>query len=150
MQDLDWNFGPDDALAHWPRAMPLAALVTGAPDAHWGRWTLLASPTAMVQARSASEIEHALAMAEQGTWLACLAYELGAHFEPRAAAHHRPPPDGWPVLLLAQCDALLRYDHDSHRWSAAPGAGSLVAAVAARVRAGERPHAGDPRARRVA
>jgi anthranilate/para-aminobenzoate synthase component I len=136
MADLDWNFTPDEALAHWPESAPLAALVTGSPDQRWGRLTVLAAPDETVEARTAPEIDAALARLETDAWTACLCYELGARFEPRAAVRGREPPDGWPALLLLRSRAQLRYDHAARRWSASPEAMPLARELAERVRAG--------------
>ncbi|MFO0961780.1 MAG: anthranilate synthase component I family protein [Phycisphaerales bacterium] len=145
MADLDWNFTPDEALAHWPESTPLAALVTGSPDPRWGRLSILAAPDELVEARTAPEIDAALARLETDAWTACLGYELGARFEPRACVRGRVPPDGWPALLLLRSRAQLRYDHATRRWSATPEAAALARALGERVRAG----AADARGARI-
>ena len=51
MTELDWNRTPEDVLAHWPDALPLAALVTGAGHGGHARLSMLAVPEETVECR---------------------------------------------------------------------------------------------------
>ena len=141
MHPNDRKFTPLQAIDAWPPERPLAALVTASPDARWGRWSVLASPTRVVSARTHEE---ALAVVEEasadgGTWIASLSYELGAAFEPTAMPRRRMPDDGWPLAILARCDARVVHDDASGGWRAeGDGAERLLAEVEARVARGER------------
>ena len=140
MQRLEWNLTPEQALAHWPDDLPLAALVTGSADPRWGRTTVLAAPDRTDESRDG---RHALELLEAASgdgnaWMVCACYELGGEFEPSALPRRRPPADGWPMLTLARCTARLEHDHATGAWTASPGAGALAARVASSAAAGDR------------
>lgn len=69
-------------------------------------------------------------LASEGLWMLALAYEWGALVEPTAMPRHRPPPDGWPLAVLAWCPAPLVYAHRDRRWHAQPAALALGRALA--------------------
>ena len=142
MHALDWKSTPEEVLAHWPPDAPLAAAVTAAPDARWGRTTVLAAPGRVVQAHDAATALRALDGLEHGAWIACLAYELGGVFEPRALPRARGTPDGWPLVTLAACDARLEHDHATGAWRATDAALPLAQAISTRMAAGTRDVAG--------
>jgi para-aminobenzoate synthetase component 1 len=85
------------------------------------------------EASAPSEAPRATAatLAAEGLWIVALAYEWGALAEPTAMPGHRPPPDGWPLAVLAWCPAPLVHDHAERRWHAHPAARALGAALAA-------------------
>lgn len=141
MHPNDRKFTPLQAIEAWPPERPLAALVTASPDERWGRWSMLAAPSRVVAARTHDEAVAAIeeASSDGGTWLASLAYELGAAFEPASMPRRRMPDDGWPLALLARCDARLLHDHASGEWRAEGDGGErLLAEVAPRAVRGER------------
>ncbi len=139
MTELDWNRTPEDVLAHWPDALPLAALVTGAGHGGHARLSMLAVPEETVECRTQDEALAALARAGAGgTWCVAASYELARAFEPTSLPRGRMPDDGWPLATLVRCGARLELDHVTGRWSAHGGAGALAAHVDARFRAGAR------------
>ncbi|MFM8784717.1 MAG: hypothetical protein ACKOFI_06095, partial [Phycisphaerales bacterium] len=78
MHPLDWTISPEEALAHWPDDVPLAALVTCAPDPAWGRWSMRAVAGETLELHDAAEALAAIRRAgEGGTWCAAISYELG-------------------------------------------------------------------------
>jgi anthranilate/para-aminobenzoate synthase component I len=139
MNPLDWTISPEEALAHWPDDAPLAALVTCAPDPAWGRWSMLAAPSETVELHDAAEALAAIRRAgEDGTWCVAISYELGGAFEPTALPRRRRPDDGWPLVVLARCDARLEHDHATGSWRASDAALPLAAEIARRVARGDR------------
>ncbi|MFM7798903.1 MAG: chorismate-binding protein, partial [Planctomycetota bacterium] len=122
---------PQDAIAAWPVDRPLAALVTGAPDLRWGRWSMLAAPSRTVSAWNHADAIAAIdeASRDGGTWAVSLAYELGAAFEPRSLPSARMPEDGWPLAILARCDDRAEFDHATGEWSFAGDGEALLAAA---------------------
>ena len=128
MHPLDWTISPEEALAHWPDDVPLAALVTCAPDAAWGRWSMLAAAGETLGLHEAPEALAAIRRAgEEGTWCAAISYELGGAFEQTALPRARRPDDGWPLATLVRCDARLEHDHATGRWHATDSAMPLAA-----------------------
>ncbi len=135
MHALPWTQTPREVIARWPREIPLAALVTGTPDARWGRWSMLAAPSRVREAFTADgAMEHLREAFAAGTWVVSLAYELGAAFEPTAIPSGRMPDDGWPLTMAAECADHLIHDHATGTWSASPSAGWLVEALEAGMR----------------
>jgi anthranilate/para-aminobenzoate synthase component I len=143
MQPNDRIFTPLQAIDAWPADRPLAALVTASPDGRWGRWSVLATPSRTVTARTHAEAIAAIEEASEdgGTWIVSLAYELGAAFEPTAMPRRRLPDDGWPLAILARCDARIVHDHETGTWRAEGDGDGLLDHVAARVAGGERDEA---------
>jgi anthranilate/para-aminobenzoate synthase component I len=143
MQPNDRIFTPLQAIDAWPADRPLAALVTASPDGRWGRWSVLATPSRTVTARTHVEAIAALEEASEdgGTWIVSLAYELGAAFEPTAMPRRRLPDDGWPLAILARCDARVVHDHQTGTWRAEGDGDGLLDHVAARVAGGDRDEA---------
>lgn len=141
MQHGDRKPLPQDAIDAWPDDRPLAALVTGAPDARWGRWSMVASPSRSVAAFTHADAVAAIEEASRdgGWWAVSLAYELGAAFEPRALPRARVPDDGWPLATLVRCDDRAMYDHSSGEWTFAGRGEALLADAAARAARGEPP-----------
>ncbi|MFM8731457.1 MAG: anthranilate synthase component I family protein [Phycisphaerales bacterium] len=143
MHPLDWTISPEEALAHWPDDVPLAALVTCAPDPAWGRWSMLAVAGETLELHDAAEALAAIRRAgEGGTWCAAISYELGGAFEPTALPRARRPDDGWPLVTLVRCDARLEHDHATGRWHATDAARPLAEMLAQRIARGERAAAG--------
>ena len=141
MRPLSWTQSPPEVIARWPRDIPLAALVTGTPDARWGRWSLLAAPSRVREAfTDEAALGHLREAFAEGTWVVSLAYELGAAFEPRAIPSGRGPDDGWPLSMTAECNDHLVHDHATGTWSASPSAAWLAEAVGACLQDGR----GDP------
>jgi anthranilate/para-aminobenzoate synthase component I len=143
MHPLDWTISPEEALAHWPDDVPLAALVTCAPDPAWGRWSMLAAAGETLELHQAPEALAAIRRAgEEGTWCAAISYELGGAFEPTALPRARRPDDGWPLATLVRCDARLEHDHATGRWHATDAAMPLAAMLSERIARGEPAAAG--------
>ena len=140
MSPNDRKFTPLQAIDAWPAERPLAALVTASPDERWGRWSVLAAPSRIVTARTHDEALAAIEEASEdgGTWIASLAYELGAAFEPTALPRRRLPDDGWPLAILARCDARIVHDHASGEWRAEGDGDELLREVGDRAASGER------------
>ncbi|MBL9140579.1 MAG: anthranilate synthase component I family protein [Phycisphaerae bacterium] len=156
-----WNMTPQDALAHWPSERPLAALITGAVHERWGRMSVLAQPSethtiawpghgADACRTALRELERTLAShawfevdatsasapsQASGLWIVSLAYEWGGLVEPSAMPRHRPPPDGWPLAVLAWCPHPLVYLHAERSWHAQPEAHELGELLHARAHA---------------
>lgn len=160
-----WPFQVREALRAWPADLPLAALTTGSAHTGAGTVSVLASPQrvhtvawrgadAPAAHASLAELESTLrrhawfqasgqpasphrarALAQQGVWIVSLGYEWGGLVEPRAMPRHRPPPDDWPLAVLAWCPAPLVLDHGTGLWHASPAAaplGDRIAELAAR------------------
>lgn len=139
MTELDWNCTPEVVLAHWPDALPLAALVTGAGHGDHARLSMLAVPTETVECRTHDDALAALARVgdeRDGTWCIAATYELARAFEPTSLPRARMPDDGWPLATLVRCGARLELDHATGRWTAHHGAESLAEELGGRMRAG--------------
>lgn len=134
-------------IAAWPRQAPIAALVSGAFDPRFARWSILAAPTGrLVHVHNrTSGIGSARQTAQQashdplrdldliwplsgqsnqnehipftGGWIGALSYRLGRIIEPMAASARAPTPDDRPVWEWLHCPKALVYDHAARRWS---------------------------------
>ena len=144
MKELDWKCTPEDALAAWPDALPLAALVTGEGHGRHARLSMLAVPAETVECATREEALDALARAGgdgAGTWCVAASYELAGAFEPSALPRGRVPDDGWPFATLVRCGGRLELDHATGRWTAHGDAGAATEAVGRALRDGARARA---------
>ncbi|NBX24621.1 MAG: anthranilate synthase component I family protein [Planctomycetes bacterium] len=125
---LPWRLQPIEAMARWPRDLPMAALVSGDRGA-WSRWSVLAVHGAWeVLHRGAGPDEvrpwlrhlarRALGDASlpgDGGWILQCGYELGAALEPATRAEARES-GAWPLAQAAPILAAAVHDAVSDRW----------------------------------
>lgn len=139
--DLPWRITPLEAMARWPAAVPLAALVSG-DDSPWSRWSVLAVPGPWQSLPAHADREACVAWlrerercawtgqscAFEGAWLLQLSYELGAALEPSTGAAARSP-DAWPLAQAAPVLAAAVHDARTGRWRRVGGATDLWPAI---------------------
>ena len=125
---LSWRCTPLEAMARWPAAVPLAALVSG-DDGPWSRWSVLAVPGSWRTLHAAGgaagvtgwmrdlarDAQGKASLPGDGGWIVQLSYELGAALEPAtgAAARH---PHAWPLAQAAPVTAAAVHDARTGRW----------------------------------
>jgi para-aminobenzoate synthetase component 1 len=129
LRTLDLRLTPEQALAAWPAAEPLAALVSAGESPH-ARWTILArpgqgtafNPTSPDEARAVLhelvDVTSTPAADEgppfrAGRFLA-LSYDLGRVLEP--AVGPAPHPLDIAHIHALDCDDALIHDHAHARW----------------------------------
>ncbi len=128
VRPLSWAFGADEAVARWPRDVPLAALVSGGAG-RWSRWSVFTAP--VVSESSYGVGDDALGVADRwrcraepvtadgerlpfaGGWVCGIEYGVGAAIEPRAAGAGRKGPAG---ALWLRCPGAYVLDHLRGRW----------------------------------
>ncbi len=150
---LDWSCTPLEAAAAWPQDSPLVMLHSERPQAGRSRWSILASPRAVLRLGEPpggdplSELRRLEAdsgggrragspgLPFAGGWIGYLAYELGRILEPAAAAGRpggalRADDRSWPLGELCWCQDAAIYDHLAGEWYAVGGPPALAATPA--------------------
>lgn len=135
---------PAAAVAGWPAAEPLAALVSCGPDGSWGRWSILARPTQTIRAEGLDDVLRILgdipvghaggcegsggsggsggevaAGPFTGGWLVSISFEAG--MESERAALGSLAKDGRPggmSCILQRCPAAHVHDQLTDQWHA--------------------------------
>ena len=152
-ESIQIDASPEDVLIHWPVDRPLAAWWSGwaQADPH-ARWLLLAQPSA-VHAADAFSLPTPGILPPPAEfpgplgpgYLLAYSYDVGRGLEP--LAQHAPAPRndrGWPVQIMARCDAGLAYDRAQRRWHAFGQVAPLLAELAPRLRRSGSPRSYSP------
>lgn len=130
---LDWRLTAAQAVARWPRELPLLALISGRYDPRWATRSIFATPAGKssrnlfslkadqgAPCRVASDpldnLRRRVASDPAAMWIGYLAYDLGRWIEsiPTLAADDR----GWPIVQMHRCPGWLELHHATQRWSA--------------------------------
>ncbi len=148
---LDWTCTPLEAAAAWPQDRQLVMLHSERPQAGRSRWSILASPRAVLRLGEPpggdplSELRRLDAdsgggppagspgLPFAGGWIGYLAYELGRVLEPAAGRPEgaRPADDrSWPLGELCWCPDAAIYDHLAREWHAVGEPPALAATPA--------------------
>ena len=150
---LPWRCTPLQAMARWPAAVPLAALVSG-DEGPWSRWSVLAVPGSWqsmpreVDAVAATAWIDGLqrqargegSLPGDGGWIVQLGYELGAVFEPTTGAVAREA-DAWPLAQAARIETAAVHDVRTDRWFRVGGDSAHWTHVETAIAAAEPPRA---------
>jgi len=148
---LPWDLSPAQALAAWPDAHPVCALISAGAGPR-ARWSVLARPARIVscpgsahEGGSQESLERTLRAALGESWspdpaaatdlpfctgaIGFLSYDAGALWEPTAAGPVRTCTHGaWPLTWWACVDGALVHDALRGEWweTGAPGSAALI------------------------